>query len=204
MEPLPGFYFDMEICEMLPINLCPEGYFWSDFKQECECAFQPPYTDYDGTIYTWNTITCAYMCAPQTCLDDTYYWDADHCKCACHIQECEPNHHWDPNMCMCVCSGMPWQVIDQPDGSFLYVQECPCGTVWDEGCCECKTCTDQGQCGEGFFFNPATCSCACLPECCDEPLVWSLETCTCVDPDIVAPPTVGSCVEREAVCSGLE
>jgi hypothetical protein len=46
----------------------------------------------------------------------------------------------------------------------------------------CKTCVDQGNCAEGTFFNPNTCRCTCLPECCDDGYTWSYESCTC-EPD---------------------
>ena len=81
---------------------------------------------------------------------------------------------------MCTCPGVPIMYND-PEDPTSFVYACPCGTVWNQFCCECEPCYDQGQCGEGTFFNPTTCQCACLPECCDLPgQMWDFNTCSCV------------------------
>jgi hypothetical protein len=174
-------YFDMEDCEVKTKHTCDEDYFWNG--EECECVFKAPYANAaTGRIMTWNTEKCAYVCEPQTCHDDTYYWDAQHCKCACYKQTCPEGHFWDKNACRCRCSGIPPVVKLDQNGNEYTVYECPCGKVWDEECCMCKTCVDQGNCAEGTFFNPNTCRCTCLPECCDDGYTWSYESCTC-EPD---------------------
>ena len=85
---------------------------------------------------TFNSITCEFECVPQTCVSDSYYWDAENCICACYVQECEGNYIWDASNCCCVCDGPP--LIEKIIlGITELVAECPCATQWDPSCCEC-------------------------------------------------------------------
>lgn len=169
-------YFDMNDCEVKTKHTCDEDYYWNG--EECVCVFKAPYTDNIGRIMTWDTERCAYVCEPQTCKDDTHYWDATQCKCACYKQSCPEGHFWSETHCKCVCSGIP-PVYKEINGETVVVYECPCGKVWDEECCLCKTCVDQGLCPEGTFFSPNTCECVCLPECCEDNEKWSYNECIC-------------------------
>lgn len=82
---------------------------------------------------TFNIITCEWDCIPETCNDDTYYWDSELCMCLCYPQVCEDNYRWDLDSCKCVCNGIP--AITNENGDL--VNECPAGSVWDEDCCIC-------------------------------------------------------------------
>jgi hypothetical protein len=81
--------------------------------EDCVCAFKAPYSE-NGIVYTWDTEVCDWVCAPQTCIDDTYYWDAYKCKCACYRQTCPENHIWDSLHCKCKCLGIPIVYKEDP------------------------------------------------------------------------------------------
>lgn len=67
-------------CVLAEIPICEkQDYVWDAELKECVCAFKCPYTDPVKGPMTWNLLTCSYDCVPQTCLDDTYYWDAEKC-----------------------------------------------------------------------------------------------------------------------------
>lgn len=125
---------------------------------------------------SFNIVTCEWECIPETCSNDTYYWDSKLCRCFCYPQECGENYSWDLETCSCVCKGIPAITLANGD----IVNECPCGTVWDEDCCNCEPCQDQGLCNlQTEFFNPNTCECTCIPLCCEEPKKFNSMTCEC-------------------------
>ena len=56
---------------------------------------------------TFNILTCVFECIPETCNNDTYYWDSEECMCMCYPQECRMSYHWDEDKCACHCDGIP-------------------------------------------------------------------------------------------------
>lgn len=125
---------------------------------------------------SFNIVTCDWECIPETCNDDTYYWDSKLCKCLCYPQVCAENYEWNVDSCECDCLGIP-AILNEAG---VLVNECPCGYIWEPDCCMCQPCQDQGLCDPMHeFFNPVTCECTCIPVCCPEGLKFDSLACKC-------------------------
>lgn len=74
----------MEDCQEHLIPDCADinGFpaYYSENFEKCVCRMQ----DLQPEHMTFNILTCAWDCIPETCLNDLYYWDAVYCECKCY------------------------------------------------------------------------------------------------------------------------
>lgn len=155
--------------------------------------------DYNYSGRTFNILTCDWECWPQTCHDDTYYWDAEECKCLCYPQECPVGFDWNNVTCCCDCNGIPEREVIDGNGNSTFENTCPCGTVWDADCCECTPCQDRGECDKlTQYFNPNTCECTCLPVCCEDNETFNTVTCLCSSVESVCQPWLDAFEDQSA------